>query len=76
MDRKNGIDKNDRKNGIAVHAWDLDHRPDWDAAEVLETEPRYWKGCVLEAIWIQRISQTTNLDCGLTLNEAWTTHTH
>ena len=33
------VKTNDRKNGIAMHAWDMEHRPDWDAAEVLETEP-------------------------------------
>ena len=36
---------NDRKNGIAVHAQDMGHRPDWDAAEVMQTTGRvaYWK---------------------------------
>lgn len=73
---KYAVKTNDRKNGIAVHAWDQELRPDWEAAEVLETEPHYWKRRVLEAIWIQKTPQTTNLDCGLALNEAWTTHTH
>ena len=24
----------DRNNGIAVHTWDKEHRPDWEAAEI------------------------------------------
>ena len=59
---------NDRKNGIAVHAGDMGHQPNWDAAVVEETEPHHWKRCVLEAIWIQKTLHTCNLDCGLTLN--------
>lgn len=69
-EHKYAVKTNDRKNGIAVHAWDMGHRPDRDAAEVMETEPHYWKRQVLEAIWIQKTSQTNNLDCGLTLSEA------
>ena len=65
-EHKYAVKNNDRKNGIAVHAW--------DAAEVAETEPQYIleEACLLlEAIWIQKTSQTCNLDCGLTLSEAW-----
>ena len=65
------VKRNDRKNGLAVHAWDLEHRPNWDAAEVLETEGHYWKRRVLEALWIQKIPQNCNLDCGLSLSETW-----
>lgn len=37
-EHKYAVKSNDRKNGMAVHAWDMDYRPDWDAAEVVETE--------------------------------------
>ena len=64
------------KDGVAVHAWDNDHQPDWDAAEVVEKEPHDLKRRVLEAIWIQKMPQNCNLDCGLSLSETWTHHTH
>ena len=38
-EHKYAVKNNDRKNGIAVRAWDMDHRPDWEAAEVAESEP-------------------------------------
>ena len=69
-EHKYAVKTNDRKNSIAVHAWGMEHQPDWDAAEVMETEPHYWKRRILEAIWIQKTPQTCNLDCGLNLNEA------
>ena len=52
-EHKYAVRTNDRKNDIAVHAWDMDFQPDWEAAEVVEYEPHYWKRRVLEAIWIQ-----------------------
>ena len=53
-EQKYAVKTNDRKNGIAVHVWDMDHRPDWEAAEVVESEPHYWKRRVLEAIGFRR----------------------
>ena len=70
-EHKYAVKSNDRKNGVAVHAWDNQHRPDWDAAEILEREPHFMKRRVLEAIWIQKTSLNSNLDCGLTLSESW-----
>jgi hypothetical protein len=32
----------------------MEHRPDWDATEILE---RDWKRRILEAMWIQRIQK-------------------
>ena len=40
-EHKYAVKMNNRINGIAVLAWDNDHRPDWKAAEVIETEPHY-----------------------------------
>ena len=73
-EHKHAVKTNDRRNGIAVHAWDRQHQPDWKATEILEIEPHYWKRRVLEAIWIQKTPRNCNLDCGLTLNEAWATY--
>ena len=70
-EHKYSVNNNDRKNGIAVHAWDMGHQPDWNAAEVVDMEPHYWKRHVLEAIWIQNTSQTCNLDRGMILSNAW-----
>lgn len=75
-EHKYAVKTNNRKNGIAVHAWDNDHQPDWIAAETLENEPHYWKRRVLEAIWIKKTPQNANLDCGLTLSDTWTQFIH
>ena len=39
MEHKAAVRRGNRNNGIAVHAWDHDHRVDWEAARVLEHEP-------------------------------------
>ena len=70
-EHKYAVKTNDRKNGIAVHAWDLDHRPRWEAAEILEHEQNYWRRQVLEGIWIRRTDNICNLDCGMTINDTW-----
>ena len=70
-EHKYAVKTNDRKNGIAVHAWDLDHRPRWEDAEILEHEQNYWRRRVLEGIWIRRTDNTCNLDCGMTINDTW-----
>ena len=35
-EHKYAVRTNDQKNGVAVHAWDNDHRPDQEAAEIVE----------------------------------------
>ena len=55
-------------NGIAAHVMEHKHEVDWDGAEVVKQEPRYWKRRVLEAIEIKRHTRNTNLDCGLKLD--------
>ena len=59
-------------NGIAAHVMEHKHEVDWDGAEVVKQEPRYWKRRVLEAIEIKRHTRNTNLDCGLKLDPIWT----
>ena len=58
----------DRKNGVAVHAWDESHRVNWKGARVRDTEQDLWKRKVLEAMHIKLQPHTSNLDCGLTMN--------
>ena len=71
-EHKHAVKINNRKNSIAVHARDMGHQPDWDAAEILAIESHYQKRWVLEAIGIQKTPQTCNLEI---LDQAWTTHT-
>ena len=75
-EHKYAVRTNDRKNGIAVHAWDNNHRPDWEAAEIVERELHHLKRRVLEAIRIRKTPQNCNLDCGLTLSKVWTQCAH
>ena len=63
----------DRKNGVAVHAWNEGHRVNWEGVEVLECEQNYRKRRTLEAIWIKK-TKKSNLDCGMMLNQIWSTH--
>ena len=71
-EHKSAVKRYDTKNGIAVHAWEHQHRVNWDEASVLVQEPRYWKRRVLEAMEIHKHTENTNLDCGLSLNSIWT----
>ena len=70
IEHKDAVKNNNKNNDIAVHAWDMGRQPNWDAAEVVETAPHYWKRRVLEATWIQTPSYTHILDCGLTFSDA------
>ena len=73
VEHKYIVKRKDEKNGIAVHANVHNHRVDWEGAKILEEEPRYWRRRTLEAIHIaSRRKQTSNLDCGLALNDIWT----
>ena len=71
-EHKVAVRRGDRKNGIATHAWDHNHRVNWEGAQVIQTEPFYWKRRVLEAIIIRNHDTTSNLDCGLSLDPLWT----
>ena len=70
MEHKGAVGREDRKNGIATHAWD-DHRVNWEEARVVTVEPSYWKRRMREALRIQSAGNTSNLDCGLTLDPVW-----
>ena len=63
--------KKDLKNGIAAHACQQQHRVDWSVAKVRCTEQHHWKRKVLEAIHIQQLANTSNLDCGLQISPVW-----
>ena len=60
VEHKAAVRRGDTNNGIAVHAWEHQHRVDWENASVLKQEPGYWKRRVLEAIEIQRHAENTN----------------
>ena len=70
--RTGSVNRGDMKNGIAAHAWGSQHRIDWSSAKVRTVEQFLWNWKVLEAIHIQRETETSNLDCGLQLSPVWT----
>ena len=55
-------------DGIAFHSWTKQHQVDWEAAKTIEVEETTG---VLEALHIHERQQTSNLDCGLTINPSW-----
>ena len=67
------VRRGDQKNGIAVHAWEKEHRVNWAAAKVRLVETNLRKRKVLEAITIKGEKQNNNLDCGLQLSTVWNT---
>ena len=42
-----------------------------EAAKTIEVEGNYWRRRVLEALNIHQRQQTSNLNCGLTINPSW-----
>ena len=54
--------KNDRKNGIAVHAWDTGHQVKWELTAVKEVESNLTNRRKMEALHIQKMPHTMNLD--------------
>ena len=71
MEHKAAVRRGDRNNGIAVHAWDEDHRIDWEGANIKEAEQQLWKRKALEAVHIHMQPNTNNLDRGLILSDVW-----
>ena len=61
-EHRSAVRKNDRKNGIAVHAWDKGHQVKWESAKVKEVETNLANRRIMEALHIQRLPHTTNLD--------------
>lgn len=71
VEHRRAVRNGDRTNGVAVHAWNEDHRVKWTGAKVREVEPHLWRRKTLEAMHIQTEPCTSNLDCGLYLNDVW-----
>ena len=71
MEHKAAVRRGDWNNGIAVHAWDEDHRIDWEGANIKEVEQQLWKRKALEAVHIHMQPNTNNLDRGLILSDVW-----
>ena len=70
-EHKAAVKKCDTKNGIAVHAWNSGHQVEWEAAKVKEVVPSLAHRRIAEALHIFQAPNTTNLDCGLTLDSIW-----
>ena len=58
-------------NSIAALVWSEQHHVDWSAARVRSFEQHPWKRRLLKAILIKRAQNCLNLDCVLSLNQAW-----
>ena len=61
IEHKTAAKKEDKRNRVAVHVKTT--KLNWERTRVISNETEYW-----EAINI-RTNQTTNLDCGLKLND-------
>lgn len=59
-----------RKMGLPCMSKNIKHNIGWKTATVSKSESHYWKRGAVEALCIQIRPQTTNLDCGLKLNDA------
>jgi len=70
-EHKYAVKRYDDKNGVAVHAWQMDHSLDWDSARVLVLAPYIGDRKVIEAIHIRQHASTMNLDCGLHISPIW-----
>ena len=70
-EHRGAVKRNDMKNGIAVHAWNTEHRVDWETATVKQVETHYTRRRIIEAIHIKKQKVTSNLDCGRSLNSVW-----
>ena len=71
-EHKAAVRRGDDNNGVVLHARQKQHRGDWEGTKIIEQEQHYTKRRVLEAIWIHKIKNNSNLDCGLSLNRIWT----
>ncbi len=65
------VKRHDEKNGIAVHAWNSNHKVNWLEAKVKERVENYTRRRITEAVVIQSLPSTSNLDNGLELNPTW-----
>ena len=54
MEHKAAVRRGDRNNGSAVHAWDEDHRIDWEGANIKEVKQQLCKRQALEASGVAR----------------------
>ena len=66
-EHKAAVKKNDPKNGIAVHSWEDQHQVNWGAS-VKQEERSYWRRRILHN---HQQHRTSNLDCGLNINDTW-----
>ena len=71
-EHKQAMKHGDPKNGIAVHAHELNHMIDWDGARVRGSAmTSYWRRRTTEAILIKQSEKTMILDGSLQLPTLW-----
>ncbi len=64
-EHQNAVKRHDEKNGIAVH------KVNWLEAKVKERVENYTRRRITEAIVIQSLPSTSNLDNSLELSPTW-----
>ena len=67
-EHRSAVKKNDRKNGIGVHAWDTGHQVKWESASVKEVETNLSNRRIMEALHIHRIRVAEQLFCPLVVS--------
>ena len=66
-----------RKNGIAVHSWDEDHKIDWENSKIIDTERDFRKRLIKEVLYInadnpsQEITHLMNIKKENDINPCW-----
>ena len=71
-EHKQVVKRGDQKNGIGIHAHELNHMIDWDGTRVKRSGmTNYWQRRTNEAIHIKLSEETMNLDGGLQLSTVW-----
>ena len=43
----------DENNGVAKHAWENSHRPNWKEVRILDREPNWHKRKIKEALYMK-----------------------
>ena len=71
-EHKAAVRKGDRNDGIVYTSRIMTiARIGKERARVIGQKPHFWKRRMLEALHISRCNNSSNLDCGLTLDSVW-----
>ena len=52
-EHKKAVKTYDQSNGVAKHAWENSHRPNWDEVRILDRETHWYKRKIKEALHMQ-----------------------